>query len=100
MPGTWVLRPYGLKPPGSGAVGLWRRPVPLDVGEAVQRRAVGHGFGGGQGVVVVQGGREEQLGALFELGEGDLEEAELVEVEDFELVEVLGERERLGLQRP
>ncbi|MGW0949997.1 hypothetical protein ACWD4O_46795 [Streptomyces sp. NPDC002623] len=40
------------------------------------------------------------MGALFELGEGDLEEAELVEVEDFELVEVLGERERLGLQRP
>jgi hypothetical protein len=68
------------------------RLVPLDVGEAVQRRPVGYSFGDDQVVALVQGGREKQLGALLKFAEGDLEEAELVQIERLELVEVLGLR--------
>lgn len=44
-----------------------------------------------------RGGGEADVGAFLDFVEGDLEDAELGEVEGFELVQVLCEEERVGL---
>ena len=51
-----------------------------------------------EGVGVPQDVGELQAGALLQLGQGDLEDPELVEFQGLELVEVLGQQERARLE--